>query len=63
MHTNMNGSTTGIWGMGRRGALIAFALAAGVSGAGAQTAQEATKPTSTVEIGAGGVTDGSYKAG
>jgi MtrB/PioB family decaheme-associated outer membrane protein len=46
-----------------QGAAIAIALAAGSGRAAAQTAQEVTKPTSTVEVGAGGVSEGSYKAG
>ncbi len=48
-----------------RGALVAMALTVGADRVSAQvqTAQELTTPSSTVEVGAGGVTDGSYKAG
>jgi len=49
--------------MAGRGVVVAIALAACAHTATAQTAQEVTKPTSTVEVGGAGVTDGSYKAG
>ena len=63
MTTNTNGFITRATVVARRGALIAMALAASTGLAAAQSAQDLTKPTSTTEIGAGGVSDGSYKAG
>ena len=46
-----------------RGALIAMALAGYADGAAAQDAGNITNPISTVEVGVGDVTQGSYKAG
>jgi MtrB/PioB family decaheme-associated outer membrane protein len=46
-----------------RVALIAMALAACAAGVRAQTAEELSKPASTVEAGAGYVSQDSYKAG
>jgi MtrB/PioB family decaheme-associated outer membrane protein len=63
MTTNTNGFIARATVVARRGALIAMALAASTSLAAAQSAQDLTKPTSTTEIGAGDVSDGSYKAG
>jgi MtrB/PioB family decaheme-associated outer membrane protein len=63
MTTNTNGLTARASVAAARGALIAMALAAYTGHAVAQSGQELTKPTSTTEIGAGAVSDGSYKAG
>lgn len=63
MTTNTNGFIARATVVARRSALIALALAASAHLAAAQDAQELTKPTSTTEIGAGGISDGSYKAG
>ena len=63
MTTNTNGFTARASVAAVRGALIAMALAAYTGHAAAQSGQELTKPTSTTEIGAGDVSDGSYKAG
>jgi MtrB/PioB family decaheme-associated outer membrane protein len=63
MTTNTNGFTARVSVAAVRGALIAMALAAYTGNAVAQSGQELTKPTSTTELGAGGVSDGSYKAG
>src|SRR5450756_2285839 len=47
-----------------RGGLIAMALAACAGSAEAQSTQKPTpKPTGTVEVGVGDVSQGSYKAG
>ena len=61
--TNTNRCGTGATARAGSLALIAIALLAWPGRAGGQTVQEATKPASTVEVGAGGTTDGSYKAG
>ena len=45
------------------GSLIAAGLAAGAGLASAQTAEELTRPSSTIEAGVGITTAGSYKAG
>ncbi len=63
MTTNTNGFTARASVAAVRGALIAMALATYTGHAVAQSGQELTKPTSTTEIGAGDVSDGSYKAG
>ena len=63
MHTNMNDLGKAVWSAAVRGCSAAAVLAAGIGIAAAQTVQEATTPTSTVEGGAAGVSDGSYKAG
>jgi MtrB/PioB family decaheme-associated outer membrane protein len=63
MHTNMNELGKWVWSAAVRGGLVAIALAAGAGVTAAQTPQEATTPTSTVEVGAAGISDGSYKAG
>lgn len=46
-----------------RWSLAATAIAASAGQAAAQSASDLTKPASTVELGAGVVSDGSYKAG
>ena len=63
MKTNTNGFTARASVAAVRGALIAMALAAYTDRAVAQSAQELSKPTSTVEVGVGDVSQGSYKAG
>ena len=63
MHTNMNERGRVVWSAAVRGGSSRSPLAAGIGVAAAQTAQEATTPTSTVEAGAAGISDGSYKAG
>jgi MtrB/PioB family decaheme-associated outer membrane protein len=63
MHTNMNAVRHAVRSALRHGSFAALALAAGCGVAGAQTPQEATTPTSVVEVGAAGVSDGSFKAG
>jgi MtrB/PioB family decaheme-associated outer membrane protein len=62
MTTNKRSHVTGIPAAGTV-AIIAIVVTAGARPAAAQTVQEATTPTSTVEAGLGGTTEGSYKAG
>ncbi len=63
MKTKTNGFTARASVAAVRVALIAMAVAAYADRAGAQSAQELSKPASTVEVGVGDVSDGSYKAG
>ena len=63
MHTNMNERGKVVWTTAVRVGLVATMMTARVGAAAAQTVQEATTPASTVEVGAAGISDGSYKAG
>jgi len=63
MTTTTAGCATRVSVAAVRCALIAVAFAAHTDRVSAQSASELTRPASTVEVGAGGVTDGSYKAG
>ena len=63
MKTKTNGSSARASVVALRVALVAMALAVHTDRAAAQSAQELSKPTSTVEVGVGDVTQGSYKAG
>jgi hypothetical protein len=63
MTTTADGFTTRVPVAAVRCVLIAMAMAAYTDPALAQTAEELTKPSSTVELGVGNVSNGSYKAG
>jgi MtrB/PioB family decaheme-associated outer membrane protein len=63
MNTTRNGWNAKAPVAAVRVAFIAMALAAWAAGVCAQTAEELSKPVSTVEAGAGGVSQDSFKAG
>jgi MtrB/PioB family decaheme-associated outer membrane protein len=63
MTMNAKSIGTRIPAVAARWSLAAMVIAAGAGPAAAQSASDLTKPASTVELGAGVVSDGSYKAG